>query len=212
MSTPYKKLSKDDAALLLIDHQSGLISLVQDFSPDDFKNNVIALADIGQFFGLPTILTTSFDSGPNGPIVPEVLERHPEAPFIQRPGQINAWDNEDFVKAIKDTGRKQLIMAGVVTDVCVTFPCLSAIEEGSDVFIVTDASGTFNHTVQQSAWARMTAAGAQLTNWFAVACELQRDWRNDMEGLANLLSNHLPNYRNLMTSYFALEAAKQGQS
>jgi nicotinamidase-related amidase len=207
MGTKYKKLDKDQAALLLVDHQSGLISLVQDFSPDDFKNNVIALADVGKFFNLPTILTTSFDEGPNGPLVPELIERFPNAPFIHRPGQINAWDNEDFVKAVKATGRKQLIIAGVVTDVCVAFPTLSALEEGFDVFVVTDASGTFNTTVQRTAWSRMEAAGAQLVNWFAVACELHRDWRNDMEGLATILSNHLPNYRNLMTSYFKLQAA-----
>ena len=206
MSIPYKKLSKEDAVLLLIDHQAGLISLVQDFSPDDFKNNLLALGDVGKFFNLPTILTTSFDQGPNGPIVPELKEQFPDAPFIARPGQINAWDNEDFVAAVKATGRNQLIMAGVVTDVCVTFPALSAIEEGYDVFVVTDASGTFNQTVQQSAWARMSAAGVQLVNWFAVACELHRDWRNDMEGLGNILSNHLPNYRNLMTSYNTLQA------
>ena len=209
MTVLYKKLSKDDAVLLLVDHQSGLISLVQDFSPDDFKNSVIALADIGKFFKLPTILTTSFDEGPNGPLVPELIERFPDAPFIHRPGQINAWDNEDFVKAIKDTGRKQLIIAGVVTDVCVSFPALSAIEAGYDVFVVTDASGTFNTTVQQAAWQRMSAAGVQLMNWFSVACELHRDWRNDMQGLGNLLSNHLPNYRNLMTSFNMLQAAKK---
>jgi nicotinamidase-related amidase len=209
MSKPYKKLCKDDAALLLVDHQAGLISLVQDFSPDDFKNSVIALADIGKFFNLPTILTTSFDEGPNGPLVPELIERFPNAPFIHRPGQINAWDNEEFVKAIKDTGRKQLILAGVVTDVCVSFPALSAIEAGYDVFVVTDASGTFNTTVQQAAWQRMSAAGVQLMNWFSVACELHRDWRNDMQGLGNLLSNHLPNYRNLMTSFNMLQAAKK---
>ncbi len=210
MTTPYKRLSKDDAVLLLVDHQAGLISLVQDFSPDDFKNNIIALADIGKFFELPTILTTSFDEGPNGPIVPELIERFPDSPFIHRPGQINAWDNEDFVKAVEATGRKQLIIAGVVTDVCVGFVALSAIEAGYDVFVVTDASGTFNHTVQQAAWNRMSAAGAQMMNWFAVACELHRDWRNDMEGLGTLLSNHLPNYRNLMTSYSKLQEAKKG--
>jgi nicotinamidase-related amidase len=211
MSIPYKKLSKEDAVLLLIDHQAGLISLVQDFSPDDFKNNLLALADVGKFFNLPTILTTSFDQGPNGPIVPELKEQFPDAPFIARPGQINAWDNEDFVAAVKATGRNQLIMAGVVTDVCVAFPALSAIEEGYDVFVVTDASGTFNQTVQQSAWTRMSAAGVQLVNWFAVACELHRDWRNDMEGLGNILSNHLPNYRNLMTSYNTLQVVLNQQ-
>jgi nicotinamidase-related amidase len=202
----YNRLNKDDAVVLLVDHQTGLISLVQDFSPNEFKNNVLALADCAKFFGLPTILTTSFEKGPNGPLVPELKEMFPDAPYIPRPGQINAWDNDDFVAAIKATGRKQLIIAGVVTDVCVAFPTLAALEEGFDVFVVTDASGTFNETVQQASWARMSAAGAQLMNWFAVACELHRDWRNDIEGLGNLLSNRLPNYRNLMNSYVALTA------
>jgi nicotinamidase-related amidase len=202
--TPYKRLDKDDAVVLLIDHQTGLISLVQDFSPNEFKNNVLALADLAKFFKLPTILTTSFEEGPNGPLVPELKAMFPDAPYVARPGQINAWDNEDFVKAIKATGRKQLIIAGVVTDVCVAFPTLSALAEGFDVFVVTDASGTFNETVQQAAWARMSASGAQMMNWFAVACELHRDWRNDIEGLGNLLSERIPNYRNLMNSYAAL--------
>lgn len=202
----YKRLSKDDAAVLLIDHQSGLISLVQDFSPDEFRNNVLALADIAKFFNLPTILTTSFEQGPNGPLVPELKEMFPQAPYIPRPGQINAWDNEDFVAAVKKTGKKQLILAGVVTDVCVAFPALSAIEDGFDVFVVTDASGTFNTTVRDAAWRRMEQRGVQLMNWFSVACELHRDWRNDVEGLGRLLSNHLPAYKNLMTSYAALSS------
>ncbi|MBW3504698.1 isochorismate family cysteine hydrolase YcaC [Pseudomonas sp. NKUCC02_KPG] len=202
----YNRLNKDDAVVLLVDHQTGLISLVQDFTPNEFKNNVLALADVAKFFELPTILTTSFEQGPNGPLVPELKEMFPHAPYIARPGQINAWDNEDFVKAIKATGRKQLIIAGVVTDVCVAFPTLSALAEGFDVFVVTDSSGTFNTTVQQASWNRMSQAGAQMMNWFSVACELQRDWRNDIEGLGNLLSQRIPNYRNLMNSYSALTA------
>jgi len=204
----YSRLNKDDAIVLLVDHQTGLISLVQDFSPNEFKNNVLALADLAKFFDLPTILTTSFEQGPNGPLVPELKEMFPDAPYIARPGQINAWDNEDFVKAIKATGRKQIIIAGVVTDVCVAFPTLSALAEGFEVFVVTDASGTFNTTVQQASWNRMSQAGAQLMNWFSVACELHRDWRNDIEGLGNLLSQRIPNYRNLMNSYSALTARK----
>ncbi len=203
MGNKYAKLSKDSAAVLLIDHQSGLISLVQDFSPGEFKNNVLALADCAKYFKLPTILTTSFENGPNGPLVPELKETFADAPYIPRPGQINAWDNEDFVKAVKDTGCTQLIMAGVVTEVCVAFPALSAIEAGYEVFVVTDASGTFNEVTRHAAWARMAAAGVQLMNWFGVACELHRDWRNDIEGLGNLFSSHIPNYRNLITSYLA---------
>jgi nicotinamidase-related amidase len=195
------RLSKSDAVMLLVDHQVGLLSLVQDYSPDEFKNNVLALADIAKLFQLPTILTTSFENGPNGVLMPELKELFPSAPFIPRPGQINAWDNEDFVKAIRQTGRKQLIIAGVVTDVCVAFPTLRALQEGYEVFVVADASGTFNKSVRDAALMRMSHAGAIITNWFAVACELQRDWRNDMEGLATLLGNHLPAYKNLMTAY-----------
>ncbi len=200
----YNRLNKDEAVLLLVDHQAGLISLVQDFSPNEFKNNVLALAACGKYFKLPTILTTSFEDGPNGPLVPEIKEMFPDAPYIARPGNINAWDNEDFVKAIKKTGRKQLVIAGVVTEVCVAFPALSAVEEGYEVFVVTDASGTFNEVTRDAAWARMQAASVQLMSWFGVACELHCDWRNDVEGLGTLFSSYLPNYRNLMTSYFAI--------
>ena len=199
----YNRLDKDKACVLLVDHQAGLMSLVQDFGPDEFKNNVLALADLAKFFNLPTILTTSFEQGPNGTLVPELKEMFPDAPYIARPGQINAWDNADFVAAVKKTGRKQLIIAGIVTDVCVAFPALSAMEEGFEVFVATDASGTFNKSVRDAAWSRMTQNGAQLMNWFSIACELHRDWRNDIEGLGSLLSNHLPAYKNLMTSYFS---------
>lgn len=204
MTKPYIRLDKNDAAVLLVDHQAGLLSLVRDIEPDRFKNNVLALADLARYFELPTILTTSFEDGPNGPIVPELKGTFPDAPFIARPGQINAWDNEEFVAAVKATGKKQLIVAGVVTEVCVAFPALSAIAEGYDVFVVTDASGTFNEITRHSAWSRMEQAGAQLMTWFAVACELHRDWRNDVEGLGALFSNHIPDYRNLITSYTTL--------
>lgn len=201
MTTVYKRLDKANAAVLLVDHQSGLMSLVRDIQPDQFKNNVLALADLAKYFNLPTILTTSFEDGPNGPLMPEIKAIFPDAPFIPRPGQINAWDNEDFVKAVKATGRKQLIIAGVVTEVCVAFPALCALEEGFDVFVVTDASGTFNEISRDSAWSRMTQGGAQLLNWFGVACELHRDWRNDVAGLGKLFANHIPDYKNLMSSY-----------
>jgi nicotinamidase-related amidase len=207
MSRPYVRLDRNEAAILLVDHQTGLLSLVRDFDPDKFKNNVLALASLARYFALPTILTTSFEDGPNGPLVPELKETFPDAPYIARPGQINAWDNADFVAAVKKTGRKQLLIAGVVTEVCVAFPALSAIAEGYEVFVVTDASGTFNEVTRHSAWGRMSAAGAQLMTWFGVACELHRDWRNDVEGLAALFSNHIPDYRNLINSYTTLTAA-----
>ncbi len=208
MGKPYVRLDKNDVAVLLVDHQTGLLSLVRDIDPDKFKNNVLALADIAKYFNLPTILTTSFETGPNGPLVPELKEIFPDAPYIARPGQINAWDNEDFVAAVKATGKKQLLIAGVVTEVCVTFPTLSALAEDFDVFVVTDASGTFNEMTQQAAWNRMSQAGAQLVTWFAVAGELHRDWRNDVEGLGTLFSNHIPDYRNLINSHTLFTSGK----
>jgi nicotinamidase-related amidase len=201
MAKPYVRLDKDNAAVLLVDHQTGLLSLVRDIDPDKFKNNVLALAAAAKYFNLPTILTTSFEDGPNGPLVPELVEMFPDAPYIARPGQINAWDNEDFVKAVKAAGKKQLIIAGVVTEVCVAFPTLSALAEDFDVFVVTDASGTFNHLTRDSAWDRMSQAGAQLMTWFGTACELHRDWRNDVEGLGALFAAHIPDYKNLIQSY-----------
>ncbi|AGA33278.1 Nicotinamidase family protein YcaC [Thioalkalivibrio nitratireducens DSM 14787] len=208
MTKPYVRLNKDDAAVLLVDHQAGLLSLVRDLNPDTFRNNVLALAALARYFELPTVLTTSFESGPNGPLMTELKETFPEAPYIARPGQINAWDNDAFVQAVRATGRKQLIIAGIVTEVCVAFPSLSALEEGYEVFVVTDASGTFNALTRDAAWQRMAAAGAQLMTWFGVACELHRDWRNDVEGLGTLFAEHIPDYRNLMNSYASLQAAQ----
>jgi nicotinamidase-related amidase len=205
MPRPYVRLDRNEAAVLLVDHQTGLLSLVRDIDPDKFKNNVLALADIAQYFSLPTILTTSFETGPNGPLVPELKAQFHDAPYIARPGQINAWDNEEFVAAVKATGKKQLIIAGVVTEVCVAFPTLSALAEGFDVFVVTDASGTFNEITRHSAWDRMSQAGAQLMTWFGLAAELHRDWRNDVDGLGELFSNHIPDYRNLITSHNMLK-------
>lgn len=206
MSDLYSRLSKSDAAVLLVDHQTGLISsLVRDYGIDEFKNNVLALANTAKFFDLPVILTTSFEDGPNGPLIQQLIELFPNAPKIARPGQINAWDNDEFVKAIEATGKKQLIIAGVVTDVCVAFPALSAINAGYEVFVVTDASGTFSKQVADAALMRMAHGGVQLMNWFSVAAELQRDWRNDVEGFGALLAKHLPSYQNIIGSYMGAQ-------
>lgn len=199
----YDRLNPDDALVLFIDHQTGLGSLVRDQSPTEFHDNVLALADTALLFDLPVVLTTSFERGPNGPLMPELRDRFPRAPYIARPGEINAWDNPDFVQVVRASGRRQLIIAGIVTDVCVAFPVLSALQEGYQVFAVTDASGTFNDAVRDVALTRMALAGAQLVNWFAVASELMVDWRRDPNGLARLLARHLPQYAALIASHDA---------
>ncbi|WIA16821.1 hypothetical protein OEZ85_013759 [Tetradesmus obliquus] len=198
------KISANNSVLLMLDHQTGLFQLVRDYSVTGFKNNVLALAATAKLYGVPTILTTSLPQGPNGPLLPEIREMFPNATLINRPGEINAWDNTDFVNAVKATGRKKILLAGIVTDVCVLFPTLSLLAEGYEVYIVTDASGTFSEAVRDAALARAVAAGAVPINWFAVACELQKDWRlgpRSGQGLGELLAGYLPEYGNLITSY-----------
>jgi len=103
---------------LIIDHQVGLAQLVRDIGTNDFRNNMLAHASLGNVFHLPTVLTSSSDSGPNGLLLKEITEMHPNATFVRRQGEVNAWDNEDFRKAVKATGKKQLIVGGIVTEVC----------------------------------------------------------------------------------------------
>lgn len=95
---------------LTVTLQSGLITLVRDFHPDEFRNNVLGLVRLASYFKIPSIITTSFDTGPNGPIVKEIAERLPDAPIVRRPGQINAMDNEDFAKLVRDSGKKQIVI------------------------------------------------------------------------------------------------------
>ena len=196
------------AAMLLIDHQSGLFQTIQDMPFTEVRTNATTLAKVASLAKIPVITSASVPQGPNGPLIPEIHKYAPHAQYVARRGEINAWDSPEFVSAVKATGRKQLIIAGVVTEVCVAFPALSAIAEGYEVFVVTDASGTFNDITRHSAWSRMAEAGAQLMTWFGLACELHRDWRNDIEGLGTLFSNHIPDYRNLITSYTTMKSAK----
>ncbi|QOR74077.1 hydrolase [Cruoricaptor ignavus] len=197
----YQRLNKDHALVMFVDHQAGLLSLVRDIEPVEFKANIMALADLAEYFELPTILTASIQKGPNGPIMPELTEKFPKAKLIDRPGEINAWDNEDVVKAVEKTGRKQIIIAGIVTEVCVAFPTLSLLEAGYQVFVAVDASGTFNELTRNAAWLRMQNAGAQLVNWFAIANEMRRDWREDMPGYLELFKRNIPAYKPLVDSY-----------
>jgi len=125
------RFSADDSALILIDHQSGILQLVHDYSPAELRNNVIGLAKLGKVLKLPAVLTTSADQGPNGPIIPELLSMFPGAPLIRRTtGTISAWDYPEFVAAIEKTGRKNLIMAGVTIDVCLAFAAMQAVDAG----------------------------------------------------------------------------------
>lgn len=203
----HKRLSKDTAAFLFVDHQTGLSNGVQDQSQPEYMAAVTGLAETAKAFGMPAVITTSAADGPNGPVLPVIEELLPEASVVARPGEINAWDNENFVKAVKETGRKQLIVADVSTEVCAAFVALSALEEGYEVYVVVDASGTWNKLTQEIAVQRITQAGAIPMTWVAVAAELQRDWRAEGAGeLGRIMGTYLPFYGNLAASYQAVQA------
>lgn len=200
----YDRLSADNAAVLLVDHQTGLSNGVQDQSIPDYMTAVTALARLAKTFNLPTVITTSAADGPNGPVLPIITQTLPDAPVIHRPGEINAWENPAFVEAVEKTGRKKLIVAGVSTEVCVAFVALSAIKAGYEVYAVIDASGTWNKLVQEVAVARMAQAGIVPMTWVAVGAELQADWRNPTgDALGQIMGEHLPFYGNLFGSYLA---------
>ncbi|KAL4956990.1 Isochorismatase-like protein [Aspergillus filifer] len=182
----WNRIDKDNAALLIIDHQIGLTQVVRDYSVNDFRNNMLAHAAIGKAFNIPVVMTTSSDEGPNGQMLKEILEMYPDVKLIRRQGEVNAWDNEEFRKAVEETGRRQLIVGGIVTEVCTTFLALSLIDEGYEVYANTEASGTFDIRLAEDANRRMEKAGVTLMGFFAIVCDLMRDWRN-VPGLTELL-------------------------
>ena len=114
----FERLDKNNSVLLIVDHQIGLTQLVRDYTATQYRNNVLAHARLGKLFNLPTVLTTSAETGPNGPLPKEIVDMYPDAPYIRRNGEVDAWDNADFKAAVKATGKKQVIMAGITTDVC----------------------------------------------------------------------------------------------
>lgn len=196
-------LTSENAVLAMIDHQAGLMVGVGDEHPTILKNNIQGLCHTAIAAGIPTVVTSSLSDGPNGPIIPEIINILGDA-VIARDGEINAWDSEVFRSAIKETGRKKIIMAGIVTDVCLLFPALSAVSEGYDVYAVIDASGTWNKTVQQVTVQRLAQAGVKITTWASVLAELMNDWRSDnAEALGYVLANHTTKYGYVMNSHFA---------
>lgn len=199
-----ERLTPENCVFAFIDHQTGLMNLVDNEDTVTFKNYVVGLAKTAKIHNVPTVITTSAEDGANGPFIPEVLEILPDAPVISRPGQINAWDNADFVAAIEATGRKKIIMSGITTDVCVTFAALSALDAGYEVYVVADASGSFNKQIQDASLIRMAEAGATIGTWFAISCELLSDWRNPAgQATAQLFVEHVPAYAEIFYSHQA---------
>src|SRR5258706_3871971 len=169
-------LDASDTVILLLDHQSGLFQTVKDISVAELRSNVVMLAKLATLMKIPVITTASEPNGTNGPLMPEIQQFAPHAVYVPRKGEVNAWDNEDFVRTVRATGKKTLIMAGVWTSVCVMFPALDAKAAGFKVYAVMDASGDPSEMVSRTTLARFIQAGIIPTSTNAVLSEVHRTW------------------------------------
>ena len=167
-----------DSALLLIDHQIGTMKLIKNIPLDVVKRNTLALAKTAKILGLPVVLSSSQEQNVQGPLLPELEKVLPEAfaARIRRVGIVNAWNDPNFKKAVEATGRRNLIMAGVTTDVCLVYPAISACREGYQVQAVMDASGSPYELSEDMSRRRMEREGVVLTATNTLMAELAQDW------------------------------------
>lgn len=170
-----KLLSPGNHTLLLIDHQPQMAFATRSIDIAELRNNVTGLAKAAAVFKVPTILTTVAAKSFSGPIFPELQAVLPEQTPIDRT-TMNTWEDKRVVDQVKKFGKKKIVMAALWTEVCLVEPVLSAIDEGYDVYIVTDASGGVSKEAHEMAVQRMVQAGAQPVTWLQYMLELQRDW------------------------------------
>jgi len=169
-----------DTAIILIDHQVGTTKWASTTPLVLLKRNVIILAKFAKGTEIPTVLTSSQETNIDfqGPLMSELQEALPEAfaARIKRHGVVNAWDDENFANACRQTGRRNFVMAGVTTDVCMVGPAISAVKEGYNVKVVCDACGSTNQIAEEMAWRRMERSGVWLTSTNAMVAELVKNW------------------------------------
>jgi nicotinamidase-related amidase len=170
--------TSENSALLLIDHQIGTMKLIHNIPLDVVKRNTLALAKTVKILNITVILTSSQEENIQGALLPELAEILPEAfeARIKRAGIVNAWDDTNFKTAVEATGRKNLIMAGVTTDVCLVFPAISACQEGYQVQAVMDASGSPYEISEEMSRRRMEREGVVLTATNTIMAELAQNW------------------------------------
>jgi nicotinamidase-related amidase len=206
-------LDVNDTVILLLDHQAGLLQTVKDIGVSELRSNTVMLAKLATILKIPVITSASEPNGPNGPLIPEIHEFAPHALYVPRKGEVNAWDNDDFVAAVRATGRKTLVIAGVWTSVCVMFPALDAKAAGFKVYAVTDASGDPSELASRTTLARFVQGGVIPTSTNAVLSETHRTWnRPEAAEIAKLYALVAPNFQAVFESYEkAQEAAKQTQ-
>ncbi len=168
----------ETSALVLIDHQVGTTQLIRNITPDTAIRNAVLLGKAALAYNMPVVMTSSQEDRIQGPLHPALQEAMPEAyeTRVKRVGIVNAWTDPKFVEAIKKTGRRQLIMAAVTTDICLVFPAISAVEAGYEVLAVLDACGTDTEIGEYTSRRRMERAGVWLTSTNTMVAELVQDW------------------------------------
>jgi nicotinamidase-related amidase len=183
-------LRPEDSILVLIDHQPYQFTNLNSHEPTMIVNNVIGLAKTAKVFNVPTILTSVIEER-GGYIIKGLLDVFPDQKPINRTF-INAWEDPNVTDIVKKSGRKQLVLAALYTEICLAMPAIQALGEGYEVFIVTDASGGVSAEAHDMAVRRMVQAGAVPINWLAVLGEWQRDWAREetAAGVAGVVLEH----------------------
>lgn len=171
---PYEPLTSENAALVLIDHQIGLMTGVRDYSIAELKHNVVGLAKAARALKLPIIVTTTARDSMWGPTFPELVEALPGVQIIDR-SSVNAFDDSRIASAIEANGRKKLIFAGLSLEVCAAFPATTAASKGLDAYVAVDACGTFSQTKRQVGLLRMMQAGVILSDYATLMIEVLKD-------------------------------------
>jgi nicotinamidase-related amidase len=170
----YEPLTADNAAVILVDHQVGLMTGVRDYPIGVLKHNVVALAQAAKALKLPIVVTTTSRDSMWGPTFPELVDALPGVEIIDR-STVNAFDDARVARAIEKTGRKKLIFAGLSLEVCAAFPAMTAVSKGLDAYVAVDASGTFNETKRQVGLLRMLQAGVILSDYSTLIVEILKD-------------------------------------
>ena len=174
MATQRTRMTRDNTAVLLIDHQIGLMTGVRDMPLGDLKHNVVALAKAAKVLGLPIVPITTARDSMWGPTAPELRAALGGGEIMDR-STVNAWDYAPFVKAVRATNRDHLIFAGLSFEVCASLPAISAHDEGFQVAVALDACGTFTTDKRQAGIARLTALGIQLSDYATLMVEIMGD-------------------------------------
>ncbi len=188
-------LTPDNCVVALIDHQPQMMFGVAGVDRQSIINNTVALGKAARVFDVPVVLTTVETKSFSGNLWPQIRAVFPEQPAIER-SSMNAWDDKNFVAAIKATGRKKIVLAGLWTEVCVTFPSVQAIHDGYEVYVVEDCCGDVSQLAHDNAMKRVIQAGAKPVTSLQVMLEFQRDWaeKDTYDAVMDIVKTHYGAY------------------